>query len=367
MRASIVAAVVSVLPGVAAGQPNQTIAVLDLADKGAGDTVAKNISDVVTAALTEIGLFDVLSRADIQRMLEFESEKQAIGCESDTSCLAEIGGALGVALLVNGSVGRVGDSWILNLGLTDTREGRVLERVQRKYSDLNELTDDAPGATRFLVRGLLAGRQGGLLVEVSESSAEIELDGKLVGLSPFPRQTVAGGPHRLEVSKKGFITWSKDVDVEPGDLTVVDVGLIPSVEFIEEYEANAFRWRLGAYLAGGVGAAAVGFGAYTYLVYNANRADTLNREIEAAGCSAGTVGQPTVDCDSAFADRRSSIRTWDSVAVGALLGGVAALGAGIYLFAAGPTPGVYDKYGTGVTVAAAPLPGGGLVGARFEL
>src|SRR5687768_16999194 len=88
------------------------IAVIELTDKGVGKDLAENLTDVVTVALGRLGVFDVLSRADIERMLQFEQQRQAIGCESDMQCLAEIGGALGVALLVSGSVGKVGSSYV---------------------------------------------------------------------------------------------------------------------------------------------------------------------------------------------------------------------------------------------------------------
>ncbi len=96
------------------------LAVLDLRDKGAGADLAGNLTDIVTASLAKLGVFTVLSRADIQKMIELEASKQMMGCD-DAACLAEIGGALGVGLLVSGSIGRVGDELILNLTLTNSR------------------------------------------------------------------------------------------------------------------------------------------------------------------------------------------------------------------------------------------------------
>src|SRR5690606_8239504 len=139
----------------------------------------------------------------IQQMVQFEQEKQLLGCETDSSCLAELGGALGVAMLVTGSLGKVGSSYIINLTLTDTRTVTILAREQRQVRSADALMAEAESAARFLVRGLLEEQQGYLVLQSTEAGAEVEIDGRLVGVTPLARQTLAGGPHRVRLSKKG--------------------------------------------------------------------------------------------------------------------------------------------------------------------
>ncbi len=340
------------------------LAVLDIADKGVGPALVQNLTDVITVTLGSLGVFDVLSRADMQQMVEFEQEKQMIGCTSDTSCLAELGGALGVALLISGSLGKVGQSYIINLALTDTRTVKVMAREQREVVGEDKLTSEVQGAVRFLVRDLLMRKQGELILKVSESGADVEIDGKLVGVSPLGRQTLAGGPHTVRVSRKGFISWARDVEISNEQPTVLEASLVPSLEFIEAYDARAGTWRGGAYLAGGVGLAGVLFGGFGYF-YTRKQADEFNQEAEAKGCRAGS-GAPEVDCEAEFGAERRSIATFGTISAisGAL--GVLALGAGIYLFSEGPTPGLYDSYKVEASpkVVVAPLPkGDGVVAA----
>ena len=74
---------------------------LDLEAKGVEKSTAETLTDIVTVSLKKLGgVFDVISRSDIQQMLNFEESKQLVGCTSNSSCLAEIGGALGVARVV---------------------------------------------------------------------------------------------------------------------------------------------------------------------------------------------------------------------------------------------------------------------------
>jgi hypothetical protein len=62
---------------------------------------AENITDLVLQEVDRVGLFRTISMEEIKRMLEHEQQKIMMGCD-DTSCLAEVGGALGVELLLAG-------------------------------------------------------------------------------------------------------------------------------------------------------------------------------------------------------------------------------------------------------------------------
>ena len=75
--------------------------------------------------------FDVVGRSEIFRaMLGFEKQRQAVGCTEDASCLAEIGGALGVDYILIGSLGQtLGALARLDLKLVETRKARVRNRI----------------------------------------------------------------------------------------------------------------------------------------------------------------------------------------------------------------------------------------------
>ena len=70
----------------------------------------------------------VISRDEIKSMLLHEQSKMLMGCD-DESCLAEIGGALGVQYIVSGNVGRIGETYLLHLKLINIREAKVENRV----------------------------------------------------------------------------------------------------------------------------------------------------------------------------------------------------------------------------------------------
>ena len=335
------------------------LAVLDLQGKGVEASLVQNLTDVATVSLNKLGVFDVLSRADIQQMLSFEEDKQMLGC-SDASCLAEVGGALGVALLISGSVGKVGSNFLVNLTLTDTSSVKVMAREQREVATVEGLTASVEAAARFLVRELLEGRQGYLVLKSSESGADVEIDGRIIGVTPLPRQTLSGGPHTLKVVKKGFITWARDVDIEKDQASVVDAALVPSLEFIDDYEGRASTLRTLAYIIGGVGIAAVGFGIGGWL-YNDGQARQYERDLAAANCDEGATADASGDCTS-FESRRSNIGTFDLLTQVAGFAGIAAIGTAVFMFIYAPEPGLYDQYrpesSTSVGAMIVPIAGG---------
>jgi len=340
-RSFIVALILSAaLP--AQAQQRTTLAVLDLQNKGVDEDLVQNLTDIITVSLNKLGVFEVLSRADIQQMLAFEEDKQMMGCESDTSCLAEIGGALGVALLVNGSIGKVGSNYIINLNLTDTRSATVKEREQRQVSDADKLTDEIERAARFLVRGLLEAQQGILILKASESGADVEIDGRIVGATPLKRMPLSGGPHTLKLFKKGFVAWARDIDIKKDEPLVVDASMVPSLEFIADYDSSAGTWRTFAYLTGGLGLAGTAFGIGGWL-WNGSRTATYESDLIAANCQDGASGSPTGDCTQ-FVTQRQSIKSFDTVAQIAGFSGAALLAVGVFLFMEGPPPGIYDEY-----------------------
>ncbi|MFC1610534.1 PEGA domain-containing protein, partial [Myxococcota bacterium] len=196
---------------------------------------------------------------------------------------------------------------------------------------------------------LLQGQQGFLILKASEAGADVEIDGRIVGVTPLARQTLSGGPHTLKLIKKGFVTWAKDVDIEKDQPAVIDASLVPSLEFINGYDDRANTWRVLAYITGGVGIAAIGFGVGGWM-WNGTRATDYENELRDANCQKGATGIPT-DC-SGFDSRSNDIKGFDVITQVVGWVGVASLAVGTYLFFRGPQPGIYDQYKPEASVAA---------------
>jgi len=108
------------------------------ASAGVPAAKAKLLDEVYLTALSQVipKQATLLGASDIQAILFKMQERQRLGC-SDEACLAEIGNALGANLMISSSLGRMGDSFIINTKLVATNEVRVLYRgvVQTARTD----------------------------------------------------------------------------------------------------------------------------------------------------------------------------------------------------------------------------------------
>ena len=120
------------------------------AQAGVTDEQAISISGLLTTDVEDISGRKVVSEEDIQTILRGEEAKQKCG-NQDTSCIAEIGSALGANEAISGDLGRVGKLWILNLRRINVREAKVMKRVSRKVKgSLENLVGVLPGAVEEL-------------------------------------------------------------------------------------------------------------------------------------------------------------------------------------------------------------------------
>ncbi len=71
---------------------------------------------------------EVVGMADVEALLDIEQAKDLIGC-ADVTCTAEIGLALDAELLVQGSLGKIGDRLFVVLKVIEARDATVAARV----------------------------------------------------------------------------------------------------------------------------------------------------------------------------------------------------------------------------------------------
>lgn len=104
------------------------VAVIEIRPLGTEPHKAELLSEILLTEMTRAKRFDVIGRSDVISLIGLEKQKALLGCAEDASCLAEIGGALGVEYIVVGTLGRLGTLARVDLKLLDTRRSRVVER-----------------------------------------------------------------------------------------------------------------------------------------------------------------------------------------------------------------------------------------------
>jgi len=144
----LVLGVITALPALA----ETKIAVLPVqAKSGMRPEDAELLTDVLTAEIARRKDFKVIGAAELTTLVTFEQQKTLLAC-ADDSCLAEVGAALGVDMLVSGSVGELGGVVLLNLVLMDARKSVVLARQSERVSNMRELVNIIPSAAATLMQ-----------------------------------------------------------------------------------------------------------------------------------------------------------------------------------------------------------------------
>lgn len=147
------AALLFALPALASPQSEKPrLAVSDLVAQGVDAAEAAAVTDAVVQALTERNLFRVLSRKDIEAVLNAERTRQLLGeCgtdrgNEDSKCLNNLGDALGAPFLLTGSLSKVGSAYQLTLQTLDTVKARPIGRSTRIAGRLETLLELVPYA-----------------------------------------------------------------------------------------------------------------------------------------------------------------------------------------------------------------------------
>ena len=338
------------------------IAIVDLTPIGAAENLAKNLTATVVTELSRVHPLEVVSREEILKMLSFEENRMMLGC-TDAVCLAEIGGALGVEYLVTGNVGKVGNRFLVNLQLIDIRQIKVVNRVKRESGSEGEMLAAVASGARELVSKVLSEKPGMLMLQVGEEGANVFLDDSLRGVTPIGVIELASGPHRLRVTKKGFVDWAKEVEINPDETETVEITLIPSREYIESYESRHGSLRTWAWITSGsaiaFGAAALGLFLYADQSYFPNEVEPHRKDCIEMGMSCPQSLRDKVEQNGSTYDRM----IYSVYALDALL--VLSAGAALYCWLAGDDPDHYQQFRR-AEVQFSPTASGGFLSATFR-
>lgn len=333
-----------------------TISVLDFEANGASPQLASAIGGMVANELQRVGAFRVTTSQSTRDAIALERQSQLFGCagEGCAEQASKLAALLGTDALVRGKVSRIAGgkqmptTLTLELTLLDAKTGR------RTASDLQtalteaELVGKVGKSVNKLVSKLLGGLSGSLLLTVGEPGAAVKVDDSQIGTTPLEgRVALPAGPHLVEVEKKGFVTVRKDVRIVPSGLVEVQVTLVPSPDFVRDYEATQSKLRVGAWACTGLAVAgAVG---YAGLQLRASALygspDTPNTFLYyRARLQGGIELQDGVDQRAAANGLINTIALQQTLSFAAAgVGGAAAIGA-VVLWIVGDDPGRYSKF-----------------------
>ena len=213
-----------------------------------------------------------LDRLDKRKLPSRQEVERAVtarerDCTGEERCLAAIGRRLGVDVVVTGTVGSLGDNYILTIKAVDVATGKS----QHIQSDpLKGTPDDLIEGVRVAAYRLLAPDQlhGAIQIQSDLVGASVELDGKAIGKTPLPANGVinhlALGTHQLRVQAPGYDPFEKPIAVHFQKVSPVIVRLLAANQLsgtgrtihVERRPIYTRTWFL---VAAGVAAVAIGY------------------------------------------------------------------------------------------------------------
>ncbi|MEZ4360385.1 MAG: PEGA domain-containing protein [Kofleriaceae bacterium] len=258
------------LPAAAAPEPvidapeqalSQKIAVWRFDALGIEAELVARLEALFRSELERLSLSPLPARRDVERKVTGELTE----CTGEDRCLAAIGKALGVDVVVAGSVGALGDNFVLNIKVVEVATASQLRRITTE--PLRGTPDDLIDSVRVAAYRLLAPEQlhGSITILSDLVGGEVQLDGKRVGKTPLPGPVgkVGLGPHKIRVSAKGYAPFEETVEVRFQKSARVEVRLVADLSAPAPAPAPPPpppRWyaRPWALAAIGVGAVVVG-------------------------------------------------------------------------------------------------------------
>lgn len=144
--------IISVIPLFSQQDKKTRIAVLDLQAEGISESEAKTLTGRLRSKLVDTNVFEVLEREQMNAVLQEQGFQQS-GCVSD-ECLVEIGRLVGVQQMVGGAIGKIGETYTLDLRIIDVATGRIIRTVSDDYrGDAEGLLKRLESAARVIAFG----------------------------------------------------------------------------------------------------------------------------------------------------------------------------------------------------------------------
>lgn len=243
-----------VLAQQALGEKKTFLAVMEIENTGGLSKAESSLlADTIRQEIFATGKYRIVDRKNMDQILK-EQGFQLSDCTSQ-ECAVQVGQLLGVEKMVVGSVGKVGESFVLGLQLISVETGEMESITTDKCPcPVDRLVERFKFMTRQLCASFEARKPALLAVSVSVDGAVMELNGKSLGKSPLKPQSLAAGKYRIKVSKEEYTVWEKQVELRGGTRQDILVTLSKA----KPWYKKAWVWAVigGVLIAGG------GAGAY---------------------------------------------------------------------------------------------------------
>jgi hypothetical protein len=136
---------------VATGAASRKIAVPAFTAEGVSEELARTVTRIFAEALMRHPGWNVVTQDELFALLHHEQDLQLAGCD-DAQCAMDVGAALEASHVITGSVGRLGEAWVVSLALMRLPDGHVERRVSETVATEAALGEQLRAAAERLAQ-----------------------------------------------------------------------------------------------------------------------------------------------------------------------------------------------------------------------
>ncbi len=240
----LLVSVILFYPGIALSDEQPSLIVFNIgAEEGVSKGKANMLTEILIDEVSKLNQFKVLGQKDLDSMFFWEQNKQLKNC-TESSCLSQIAGAMGAEYYVEGSVGQMGDRYIIAIKLINAHKVEIINRLIKKvYKSDNALVDEVPKIVKELfdpkklkmefeeVKGEVTFNSG--LDIISEpSGARITIDNEDKGVAPIKVEKIRNGRHVIIAKKDGYRDETITVNLNKDEIKPLMIKLHKKVVYI---------------------------------------------------------------------------------------------------------------------------------------
>jgi hypothetical protein len=214
------------------------IALLDFSTPGGLSKMETvTLGNRLRSMLVRTNAFLVIERGKMEEILD-EQGFQKTGCTT-TECAVEIGRLLNVQKMVSGAIGKVGQTYTIDISLIDIATAQIERSFVRDYKgEIDELLDimevianQLASATTEKPKPTIEEKKlYRLSIKSNPPDARIFINNTGAGTTPFSSDVREGLRLMIRLKKENYKDWVRSLTVND------DVDINTSLEFTEQYK-----------------------------------------------------------------------------------------------------------------------------------
>jgi len=222
-------AIISAYPGYA--QEKRTLAILDFDGLGISQQEAQLLTNRLRTLLVQTDSYRVIERGQMEQILQ-EQNFQLSLCTSQ-ECAVEVGQLLGAQEIMTGSIGKIGQTFTVDLRIVDVETSSILKTASYDIrGEIDQmLTEGMVEVARRVSENSALGagsKYGTLNVYSQPEGARVLVDGEEMGVTPFAATELsAGEEHTIQMMLDGYESYTESIVIDEGENPAINIGLEP--------------------------------------------------------------------------------------------------------------------------------------------